>query len=163
MAFLKLATRVFPLICPLPHPETDYQGPATKVLKSSNQESPLAHLITYSIRIKYLYKSLFSDVSCLSPLYPEAVLCPPGINTLLVFVSHSLSFASLGQINLLCAENLVLSWTDSFPYSQSPRHELLSPIEASTATNAEQNTMTDDCSLCPYSPWWWVLTRLWEV
>ena len=70
----------------------------------------------------------------LSLLYPEAVLCPSGTNippSLLscslpllphplspVFVSYSLPFVPLGQINLLCAENLVLGvlgWNPCLP------------------------------------------------
>lgn len=45
IAFLKLATKVYSLIGPLPPPETDHQGIAIKVLKSSNQKPPLTTLI----------------------------------------------------------------------------------------------------------------------
>ena len=43
---LKLTTKVYSLIWLLPSPKADYQGPAKKVLKSSNQKLPLVHLIS---------------------------------------------------------------------------------------------------------------------
>ena len=72
-----------------------------------------------------LYKLPFSHLPHLSPLYPEPVRCPPffwdkcpclvslvpfPFSLILPpdFVSYSLSSAPLGQINLLCVENLVL-------------------------------------------------------
>ena len=64
----------------------------------------------------YHYKLTFSYVSRLSPLYPEAGLCPVPLSSFPcslphlpspVFVSYSLPSVPLGQIHLLCAENLV--------------------------------------------------------
>ena len=76
-------------------PEADYQGPAIKLLKSSQQKLPLAQLINMLIKMKYpiltwgfplyLYKPPFSYVPSLSSLSPEAVLCPPGQILLLLF------------------------------------------------------------------------------
>jgi hypothetical protein len=73
---------------------------------------------------------------CLSPLYPEAVLCPilgqislpllPCSLPLLphplapVFVSYSRLLVPLGQINLLCAENLVLRLLSQYQTLHNP-------------------------------------------
>lgn len=40
--------KVYSFIWLLPFPKTNYQGPAIKVLKSSNQKSLLGHLINMS-------------------------------------------------------------------------------------------------------------------
>lgn len=57
---LKLATEVYSLIWPLPPTESDHQGPAIKVLKSSNLKPRLAH----PIKIKH-----FALTQCF-PLLP---------------------------------------------------------------------------------------------
>jgi hypothetical protein len=44
----KATLKVYSLIWPLPLPEADYQGPAIKVVKSSNQKPTLAALINYA-------------------------------------------------------------------------------------------------------------------
>lgn len=48
IAFLKMFPRAYSLIWPLPHPKTDYQGLAIKVLNSSYQKPPLATLSNIS-------------------------------------------------------------------------------------------------------------------
>jgi hypothetical protein len=64
------------------------------------------------------YRLPFATGPCLSPLHPEAILCParrkiPPPSPLPVFSSlscpQSFVFVPQGQINLLCAENLILA------------------------------------------------------
>lgn len=125
MTSLKLATKIYSLIRPLPPPEADNHGPALKVLKPRNQQPPLAYLINTPIKIKQpilaqVYKVPFSYMPSLSPLYPEAVLClsplqakyhfpfslPPFLPCPL-FPSFFLSICSLCPISL---PSVPLSW-----------------------------------------------------
>lgn len=77
-------------------------------------------------------------------LYPEAVLCPPLGQTLLlplpgscpllplspIFVSYFLLSVPLGQINLLCAENLVWGGPETAPtLSAQAAHKLIIPLQ----------------------------------
>ena len=86
--FLKLATKIYSFIWPLPPPEADFQGPAIKVLNTAIESCLLATLINMPNLNQTLYPNTgFSLLSlytstCLwsTALYPEAVLCPSGAN-----------------------------------------------------------------------------------
>lgn len=127
---LLLARKVHSLIRSLPPPEPNQLDPAIKVLKTRNQKPTLVTLLTSLIKTTdpntvfplSLYKLSFALRPHLPP-HPEAVLCPSQANSpshppffpcsspsssiscpCLIF--HGL--CPLGQINPLCAENMVL-------------------------------------------------------
>lgn len=105
-----------------------YQGPAIKSPLADLISLPVKHLIPIQVFSFFLYKMPSSFGPCLSLLYPDAVLCPQRTNIpasslvpfpfslILYFLSLSHILCPLVQINLLCAENLILGLlTRCFP------------------------------------------------